>query len=396
MPNHRDKLQLAYLLDWSERDKCILLPLITIPLLLFYEAWLWYAQTYTDFGVLYLRPQGVTLMHWTLSVSMLGWLLLLAVGIGLRSSDRHSSLYVLVTIFFYSLSMVQLGYLIGVMSPLIGVVMLGATMVGFVLFDFLRVFLAFLLAVVLLVVLSVFTATEAIDYAPVFAIDPVSKFGSSTFWMVSQLMQALPFIVSTFGLTYMLLARWKQREQEALDLARSDALTGVANRRAIMDILKHELASTRRNSRPFSVVMMDIDHLKSINDTYGHDAGDQVLVGTAEAIQRTLRESDWVGRYGGEEFVLVFPQADAATAVLAVERLRNALATLVFDVGAASQLRVTASYGVYAVHGVDGSHEPPLERVLMRADAALQQAKQKGRNTFQVWEPDAKLLTQAS
>ncbi len=385
MTDHRNSPALSLLLDWSDRDKAILLSALTVPLLLFYTLWLWYTEQFTHFGRTFFNPDGVSLMYACLLGGMLGWVVLGIIGLILRSDERESWTYVLVTIIYYGLSLVPLGYGIGVMSPMIGVVLLGASLVGFVLFDFLRVMMSFLLNLGILVVLSVMTSSGSLPYAPLFIDDPITKASSSTYWMISQFLQGLPFVLLVFGLIYVLLTRWRQREFMTRELARTDALTSIANRRAIMDILKHELASTRRNSRPFSVVMLDLDHFKSINDTYGHDAGDEVLVATARMLEGTLRESDWVGRYGGEEFVLVLPQTDADTAVQAVERIRNALATLVFDIGPASQLRVTASYGICAVYGEDGAAEPPIERVLMRVEQAMTAAKDAGRNGYVVW-----------
>lgn len=388
MNENRNSPALALLLDWNDRDKAVLLSFLTVPLLLFYASWLWYTDQFTEFGRLYLSPDGVVQMYMILLLGMLGWLVLGVIGLMLRAAERESWTYVLVAILYYGLSMVPVGYGIGLMSPMVGVVLLGASLVGFVLFDFFRVFLSFFLSLSVLVVISVMTSAGTLPYAPLFLDDPISKASSSTYWMISQFLHGLPFVLLVFGLSYMLLSRWREREAQTRELARTDGLTGVANRRAIMDILKHELASTRRNSRPFSVVMMDLDHFKSVNDTYGHDAGDHVLIATARVLERTLRESDWVGRYGGEEFVLVLPQTDADTAVQAVERLRNAMSTLVFDVGPASQMRVTASYGVCAVYGEDGAAEPPIERVLMRVEQAMQQAKADGRNCYKVWTPE--------
>ena len=154
-----------------------------------------------------------------------------------------------------------------------------------------------------------------------------------------------------------------------------DELTGLVNRRFLLNQLGALVSGARRHDRPLSVVMLDIDHFKAVNDTYGHAAGDAVLVGVATTMRDRLRAEDWIGRLGGEEFLAILPDDDADGATVVAENLREAVETMgVRHEG--EMLRVTASVGWSSLEGDEGAEE-----LLRRADGALYAAKRAGRNT---------------
>ena len=168
-----------------------------------------------------------------------------------------------------------------------------------------------------------------------------------------------------------------QRQKEELErISRTDALTGLDNRRHIEERLDEQFEHSRRLGEHFSLVMCDIDKFKSVNDTYGHQAGDVVLRQCAEILRREAREIDRVGRYGGEEFVLLLPGAQVDSAVTFAERVRKAIEahTVTFDGGT---LQRTMSLGVA------GFPHPKLtncDSLVRAADDALYVAKETGRN----------------
>jgi two-component system, cell cycle response regulator len=170
-------------------------------------------------------------------------------------------------------------------------------------------------------------------------------------------------------------ARTKALQQELVAqgarleaLLREDALTGLSNRRAILTQLTGMVSAARRHGHPLSVAVLDLDHFKAINDTYGHKAGDQVLVATAQAMGRHLRAEDQLGRLGGEEFLVLLPDTGDEAAAAVAEKLRAEVAT------APTPVPVTVSIGVATWDG-----EAP-EDLLHRADEALYAAKQGGRD----------------
>ncbi len=169
-----------------------------------------------------------------------------------------------------------------------------------------------------------------------------------------------------------LVRELKQANRRVLELAHTDVLTGLANRRHFMDRLRDALEQTRRNSEPLTLLMADLDKFKQINDHYGHAGGDDVLRAFAKLLRARARESDLAGRLGGEEFALMLPGVDIGEARQVAERVRGAMAALE-PLGDGH--RFTVSIGVAAVH--DGEGEDLL---LSRADDALYAAKCAGRD----------------
>lgn len=170
--------------------------------------------------------------------------------------------------------------------------------------------------------------------------------------------------------------------QELFALATKDALTGLRNRRYFLEGAETEFARARRHGRGFSLLILDVDHFKKVNDTYGHAAGDRCLQGLAEVCNRNLREVDLIGRLGGEEFAVAMPEADLATARLVAERLRQQIAENEVA-GDQGPLRITVSIGVSSARPEDKG----LDQTLRRADQALYTAKNSGRNRVAVDGP---------
>jgi diguanylate cyclase (GGDEF)-like protein len=161
--------------------------------------------------------------------------------------------------------------------------------------------------------------------------------------------------------------------------AATDGLTGLPNRRAVQDTLKRMVAQSARGVSPLAALLLDLDHFKKINDTLGHDQGDEVLAATAVALRKAVRDSDFVGRYGGEEFLLLLPATDKQAALEVAETVRKAIATIHVP----NLNQVTASIGV-AVMPDDAGDAPALVR---SADRALYSAKKNGRDRVETIMP---------
>ncbi len=167
----------------------------------------------------------------------------------------------------------------------------------------------------------------------------------------------------------------------ARHLAMTDPLTGLLNRRAFVEAMSREIAQASRHDHPLSILLLDVDHFKKVNDTRGHEGGDVVLRGVAGVAQQIARKSDLVARWGGEEFVVGLPYAAEAGARVAAERLRRAIADASFALPEGPPLRVTASIGV--AHAVRGE---TLDVIVARADQAMYLAKSRGRNRVETSE----------
>ncbi len=170
-------------------------------------------------------------------------------------------------------------------------------------------------------------------------------------------------------------------------LARLDSLTGLPNRRDIEEQLNIAVSSARRRGSALAVLLIDIDHFKSVNDSLGHQAGDAVLISTAETVRASLRLEDAVGRWGGEEFLAVLPDTDADGAIVLAERLRANVAGLRSHPDLQHPMTVTIGVAAWTSGGADD--------LIRRADAALYAGKTSGRNTVKFLVDDAELHTGA-
>ena len=185
--------------------------------------------------------------------------------------------------------------------------------------------------------------------------------------------------------------RWKtysdhlrETYRQSLELAATDPLTGLNNRRYLANHLDRQIRRAKETRKACSVLMVDVDHFKRINDAHGHQAGDEVLKGLSERLRFNIRGVDLACRYGGEEFVIVMPEADLPSAERVAERLRESIAERAFELGGnRGQITVTASIGVASLDRGDDSADSLIER----ADKALYAAKAAGRN---------KVMTQAA
>ena len=186
-----------------------------------------------------------------------------------------------------------------------------------------------------------------------------------------------------------MLLRLSAVEQEMRSLASYDSLTGLLSRHAFFDSAGNYVPLAKREQKPFAVMIVDLDHFKSINDRYGHPAGDAVLRLFADIINSVARRSDIIGRLGGEEFAIVLPSTTTAEALEFSERLHGAIHKAVLKYKGAA-IKYTASIGLTEF---DTDSEDGIDELLARADLALYQAKQDGRNRTATFNPQ---LTRAA
>jgi len=188
----------------------------------------------------------------------------------------------------------------------------------------------------------------------------------------------LVLAITVLGMLFAAYQRVQRREREAVRrieyLAHYDTVTGLPNRALLSDRLAQETARARRGSETFAVLMFDLDGFKAVNDTWGHAAGDRVLVQVGERARRCVRASDTVGRLGGDEFLAILPQTSLEVAMGVAEKLLEALAQPYPLDGGTGRLTVSVGVGLFPDHGSDP------ESLQRAADAALYQAKREGRN----------------
>lgn len=178
---------------------------------------------------------------------------------------------------------------------------------------------------------------------------------------------------------YKRIIREREHVTELRKSAFTDELTGVGNRRHFLELARHEIKRARRSAAPLSAVMLDADHFKNVNDSFGHHVGDDVLRMLARVCSENLREADVLGRCGGEEFAILLPETGIITAKEIAERIRKAVAAEVVE-AENGPVRITVSMGVAAGTGKDVE----IDTLLERADAALYLAKQNGRDRVEM------------
>lgn len=366
--------RIASVLEWSNTDKGMIPVIFLILTNIQYLTWGQYALHRQD------RDRLIDAAIMAGLTSMVVWMTagaiaLLLLGLAIRRKFPNMLPYQYVTTLYFALTLVISSHYIGSMELSAGVVLLGGPVFGFIVLNRGVVWLAFLASLLLLVVLSYLSASGALPYAPL--MKPATDTASQLFWTGSGWLFAFPHIVIIVLLADQTLNWWRQREDTIRTMSRTDALTGIHNRRSIIEMLDKETARTHRHGPPLCTVLLDLDHFKRINDTWGHPMGDRVLTETATLLRNTVRQCDAVGRYGGEEFMILLPDTDLAGASALVERCRARLASLHITSESGERIPVSGSFGLVCnQHYLAAS----AEALIKEADEALYRAKEGGRN----------------
>jgi diguanylate cyclase (GGDEF)-like protein len=175
-----------------------------------------------------------------------------------------------------------------------------------------------------------------------------------------------------------------RQNNELSEISARDALTGLYNRWYVMEKIDSEMNRSVRHGSPVSLIMLDIDHFKKVNDSFGHSAGDRVLRSVGQVLRDSCRVYDVPGRYGGEEFCVILPETKVGNTTVVAERIRERLAASRFEVGP-DFVVVTASMGIAGVDAVEGEGAVSPSTLIDRADLALYSAKHLGRNRVELW-----------
>jgi diguanylate cyclase (GGDEF)-like protein len=175
------------------------------------------------------------------------------------------------------------------------------------------------------------------------------------------------------------------RNSALSEISARDALTGLYNRWYVMEKIDSEMNRSLRHRSPVSLIMLDIDHFKRVNDSFGHSAGDRVLRSVGQVLRDSCRIYDIAGRYGGEEFCVVLPETKVGNTTVVAERIRERLAANRFEIGGDS-VAVTASIGIAGIDAIESEAALSPAILIDRADQALYSAKHRGRNRVEMWD----------
>ncbi|ENW97858.1 GGDEF domain-containing protein [Acinetobacter sp. NIPH 298] len=365
------------LINWNMLKKSILLLILAAFMTLFGIVW--------DVLVL-LNPitwQWVNLplvysKLWTNVIMLMVFLSLIVPCYRYKDKAWAHEIIPILTVQLFTVLLCHTSYLIGSFSPATMVVYVSVVAVGLVLFNRKMIYCALVPATIALLFCNFLSMFGVLQYAPLFKPEVLNQSEMHPFWVGSMLFFLLPILIACLFLFEILLTQWRSRELAIQHLSRLDPLTDVLNRRSIGAYL--EKLHQQPNSL-YSIVLLDLDHFKNINDHFGHNMGDQVLIQVANCLNKHLRDQDMIGRFGGEEFILLLPHTTTTQAQNIAERCRLAIANLRFVAEDQQAFSVSASFGISSSLSAD---EPHL--IISQADQALYAVKAAGRNQVQIFE----------
>lgn len=334
-----------------------------------------FAQTRPDMGAFY-SPTVLPVVQHVLEAGMAAALLLAVVGWRIRATGEEPAWFTSAITVTMSLTYTTLGVAYGFLTTPMGFVIMGVLAFGLIFFDRRAVLAGMFVSVLLYVGGELLLVLDVMNYAPMLARSPFEGASTELAWWWDIHLRVI-FIVAFFAFFALLLFQVEQLQEQRRtlhELAVTDPLTKVANRRRFGERLDEEVQRRNRSGRPFCVLLCDADHFKKVNDSYGHDVGDEVLVYLAGVLSAGVRANiDVVGRLGGEEFAVLLPETALVEALDIAERIGAAMREHEFTAGS-SRFRVTISIGL--VESLDGSGEDAL-RI---ADGHLYRAKADGRD----------------
>lgn len=276
-----------------------------------------------------------------------------------------------------ALGMAYQGYAFGSVSVVTGMMLMCMSVIGLVLFSRFALYSAVCTGLIVLIGTAYAYTAGFLPYAPKFMYSDMFISAPDAFFLISNnfLFSAPIFLGALFALDF-LKTELKKRELMFAMLSRLDPLTQVYNRHVIYEYMNHSLSTSDQKAveQSDAIILLDMDFFKAINDQHGHQVGDQVLIDAAKVLKDHIREQDLLARFGGEEFIIILPEASIQTAYCVAERCRQAIAALRVPV-TGTMLSFTASFGVTISH-----QRSRLDRQINVADQALYQAKRQGRN----------------
>lgn len=360
-------------LDWDQVQRSGLVLSILIAVMLYYLVFQVY-QSY--FPSPYINHDLLLQMKWAMPLLIISTFVLMQIGKHTGHITWLRMFFPYLATIYYAVSLVVSGYMIGLANMTTGLVMAGAPLFGFVLFRRHVIYTAFIISTGLIICLSFLSSYGFIPYGPLFKPEFFYRPEARPFYLLCMIYFSIPHFVCLFGFCDLFFVQWRKRERNIHKISVTDGLTNLYNRRAITKLLEKELADNAALAQPVTVILLDVDLFKRINDVYGHLIGDKALQAVASTLQNTLRKGDQLGRYGGEEFLIVLSQTDLKQAVTIAERCRQAVSETMLHNDDEEKLQVTASFGVSS--SMQCGYQ--IDKIVRQADKYLYQAKGQGRN----------------
>lgn len=330
-----------------------------------------YFQT---FNLIYITLILLNLLH----LSYSGWV---------KPRPNLHSIYMYASLTIYVVTHSLLCHLLGELSINTGIMMTASPLIGLILFNVRGVIWGALLGSTIIIGGLFATLTGRLDYAPL--IDSAYPSYQNTAYLLFLPAALLPHVLIVLLLGYHTIQNWKAREALSVLNSETDTLTNIPNRRKFGELMGLAISQCKHKNVNLGLIMLDIDHFKQINDDHGHPVGDRVLNGVIAQINASLRHSDVIARYGGDEFVVIMPGASLKTVAEAAERCLKAIRQTSIEVED-KHIKLTASLGVTSSQISSKLSHTEFSRYLIKvADDALLIAKKRGRNRIQLGVPKA-------
>lgn len=364
------------LINWNMLKKCILLLILASLISLFGIIWDSFVLL-NPFTWQWVNLPLVRSKLWTNVIMLFVFLSLIMPCFIYKDKSWVQEIIPILSVQVVTVLLCHIGYLIGSFSPATMVAYVSVVGVGLVLFDRKMIYCALVPATIALLFCNFLSMYGVLQYAPIFKLEVLNQAQMHPFWVGSMFFFLLPILIACLLLFESLLKQWRIRETAIQVLSLLDPLTNVMNRRSISNHLE------RLHQQPnqlYSIVLLDLDHFKNINDQFGHSMGDQVLIQVTRCLANNVRDQDVIGRFGGEEFILLLPNTTPAQAQNVAERCRLAIGELKFTSEDHQEFSISASFGISSTLSAD---EPHL--IISQADQALYAVKASGRNQVKIF-----------
>lgn len=365
------------IIHWSVLKRCTLILYYACILNTVWIVWKSYLLV-TPSTWRYVYPERVLLQLTIESISLFIFLICIYICQKYAESKSVQRFMPFFCIALFTLNLGSEGYSVGIFSPATAAGLVGVVGIGLLIFSRLLVYFAMVLGLIGLGTCTLLSLNGSLVYAPLFNTAAIGMPYTNPFWVGTMGFFMAPLLLSFIFMFEVLLAQWRYRESIIQRNSQIDPLTNLYNRRKINDYL-HDLKHSD-DPQKNAVILLDLDHFKRINDQHGHDMGDLVLVKVSEALRETVRNTDIVGRFGGEEFIILLNDADYNTVFTIAERCRQAIEKIEIYGNNQQKLAISASFGICHLDA-----EEPTQITLKHADDALYAAKAAGRNRIQFY-----------
>jgi len=365
-------------MDWKPIDRLILLATLVLLAPLSFSLYLWSANLLVPE---WLNQPLVYFLTGLYTIHILVMAGFIFTAFKLRSYESDWSLFENIIIGSFHVVVMTTGYMTGThFTEGLLIIFLGVIITG-TLANVNKIRFCFWLVVPALFLMGLADITKIVPYAMLFERSPYDTNGRPLDGWLLVRFSVVTILAPLIYLCILAMKRWTERENLYLEMSSIDGLTRLSNRNSFINRGQEEIRRARATDNaapkpPLSCIMIDLDHFKQINDTWGHHAGDEVLVAASQIMMDSARPNDEVGRYGGEEFAVLLPGTTLNQAHLIAERIRKRISNMKVEVDG-NTIEVTASFGVacYPSPDVDA-----MSDLLKTADKALYKAKETGRN----------------